>query len=260
MRYGVCVGNDTKKVKLAAEVGYDYVESGFQFFGRGDDAEIENFIKVLDECNIKCEAANCFMPSDLPVSGPDVDDEKNAAFVEVGMRKGKEAGLKTVVFGSSGARRVPEGFGYDKAFRQLGHFLADIVSPIAEKYGITVTVEPLSPGESDIINTVYEGVMLSAMVNKDNIKGLADLYHMVNAGDTADDVKRLKGSICHGHISNPVSRNGQKRLYPLDDDEYDYKSFVEALEFAGCERCSIEAGCIDFDAEAPVAIKMLKSL
>lgn len=260
MRFGVCVGNDTEKVKLASEYGYDYVEGGFQFFGRGEEEQINAFIKTLNENNIKCEAVNCFMPSDLPVTGDNVDYEAITAFVKRGMEMGAKAGVKVVVFGSSGARRVPSEYNYAKAFRQLVFFLKEVVSPIAKENDITVTVEPLTPGESDIIGTINEGAMLAAAVDKENIKGLADLYHMYNVNDTAEGILHLHDIIYHGHISNPVGRDGKKRLYPLSADEYDYKSFVDALEKIGCPRCSIEASCDDFVTEAKTAIGVLRSL
>ena len=40
----------------------------------------------------------------------------------------------------------------------------------------------------------------------------------------------------------------------------DYKSFIDALEYVGCPRCSVEAGNHDFASEAVVAMKLLKSL
>ncbi len=260
MRYGVCVGDDTEKVKLASEYGFDYVESGFQFFARGEKEKIDEYIKTLEECNIKCEAVNCFMPSDLPVTGDNVDYKQIADFVKKGMENGSKAGVKTVVFGSSRARLVPKEYSYDKAFRQLVFFLKEIVSPIAAQYDITVVTEPLTYGESDIICTLNEGAMLAAAVDKENIKGLGDLYHMQNAGDTAERITHLHGIIKHAHISYPFSRDGKKRVYPASKDEYDYKSFTDALISVDCPRCSIEAGTDDFKNDAKIAIEVLRSL
>lgn len=261
MRYGVCLGGKaTADISVAAQLGYDYFETNFGFLARGTDEEYEAFKKTVKESGIKCEAANCFMPNDLPVTGPSVDCEAIKAYVDKGMCRGVEVGLETVVFGSGGARRIPEGFSYAEGIRQIGYFLGEIVSPIAAKYGITIVIEPLCAAECNMINTVNEGVMLSVIANKDNIQTLADIYHMKFAGDTPDNIRMLKGSIKHAHISNPLPAGVTKRIYMKPGDDCDYKAFADALVFAGCPRCSIEASTKDFPADAAEAIKVLRSL
>lgn len=237
-----------QNVKIAKDAGFDYMECGFAMLSRADEKTFECFKSALEENDIKCEAANCFMPADLPIIGKEYDGAEYVEYIENGMKRGKEIGMKIVVFGSSAARSVPDGVSYAEGFRQLGDFLGRVVSPIASKYGITVVTEPLRKDETNIINTVKEGVMLAVLSGKDNIACLADLYHMVS--DNNDDIRQLRGSIRHAHFSNPHSGNELKRLFPKSFDEYDYRSFIDALEYAGCERCSVEARCIDYPKEA----------
>lgn len=256
MRYGMCMGLDSpENIKVAKNAGYDYIECNFGALSRRDDEVFNKFKLTLLENDIKCEAANCFMPGDLPIIGNDYTSEAYVNHVENGMRRGSEIGLKTVVFGSGGARRVPDGVSFAEGFRQLGDFLNRVVSPIAEKYGITVVIEPLRTNETNIIHSVTEGVMLAAMSGKDNIAGLADLYHVVGAGDTNDDIRLLKGSIKHAHLANPTGRR-----FPKSAEEFDYQSFIDALTYAGCERCSVEAGYDDYTTEAVETANFLKSI
>lgn len=261
MRFGVCRGVDAiEDIKTAAKAGFDYIECGFSGLSRCSDAEFEAFAAVLSENNIKCEAANGFLPRDYKVVGEEFNEQKIAAYIEKGMERGAAVGLKVVVFGSGKARAVPEGMSFAKAYSELVYFLGEVAAPIAAKYGITVVTEPLRKDESNIIHTVKEGVMLGAATGKENVGGLGDIYHMVGAGDTYDDIKELKGSLLHAHISNPNEKDGKKRTYPASADEFDYKGFIDALEYAGCPRCSVEAGCDDFAKEAPITAKLLKSL
>lgn len=261
MRYGVCFGIDkVERVKIAADAGFDYIECGFCGLSRESDEVFESFKAALKENNIKCESANGFIPKDLPLIGEAYDKEKTAAYIENGMKRGAEIGLKTVVFGSGKARAVPENISYAEGFRQLGVFLSGVVSPLAKKYGITVVIEPLRTQECNIINTVKEGTMLAVLSEKDNIACLADIYHMMYAGESYDEIRQLKGSLKHAHISNPSFEDGGNRTYPADSGEYDYQGYVDALTYAGCERCSVEAGCDDFETEAPVAGRLLKAL
>lgn len=259
MRYGMCMGIDSpQNVKIAKDAGFDYMECGFSMLSRADDEVYAKFKTALEENGIRCEAANCFMPADLPVIGHDYGSDKYVGYIENGMKRGKELGMECVVFGSSAARNVPDGVRYAEGFRQLGDFLGRVVSPIAEKYGMTVVIEPLRKDETNIINTVKEGTMLAVISGKDNIACLADLYHMVS--DDNSDIRQLKGSIRHAHFSNPYSKNNLKREFPKSFDEYDYRSFIDALEYAGCERCSVEARCLDYPTEAVESGNFIKLL
>ena len=259
MRYGMCMGIDSpQNVKTAKDAGFDYMECGFSLLSRADEEMFEKFKAALEESNIKCEAANCFLPGDLPVINHDYRSRKYVDYIEKGMTRGKQIGLEVIVFGSSAARSVPEGTSFAEGFRQLGDFLKCVVSPLAEKYGMTVVIEPLRKNETNMINTVKEGTMLAVLSENDNIACLADLYHMVD--DRNDDIRQLKGSIKHAHFSNPSSTNGLKRGFPKSFDEYDYQAFIDALKYAGCERCSVEAKCIDYSTEAFEAGNHIKQL
>lgn len=261
MRFGVCTGLDNEEnVKIAAESGYDYIECGFQMFANASEEQLCEWEEREKKYNIYSEAVNCFLPGSLPVTGENVDYDALAEFVARGMKNCARMGVKTVVFGSSGARSIKEGFSYEKAVRQMGYFLREIASPEAAKYGITIVTEPLRKAETNMINTVKEGVLLAALADRDNVRCLADLYHMAQCGDTYEDLLMITDSVIHAHIANPVERDGKNRVYPLSADEYDYKSFIDALSKGTCERCSIEAGVTDFATEAPAAIKVLRSL
>lgn len=251
MRYGVCIGSDHTKIAKAKAAGFDYVETGFAMLANADETEYELFRDALSKAEIFCESANCFIPGEMKTTGDNIDYEALAAYIDRGMARGKKLGLETVVFGSGGSRSVPAGFSFYKAFQQLQYFLRETVSPIAEKYGITVVVEPLC--DCNIMRTVKEGVGLAAAVDKANVKGLGDLFHMCEMADTPADIKDVRGAIGHAHIAEPHSR-----VYPTDASKYDYKSFTDALEYAGCPRCSVEAGTDDFDRDAVLAAKVLK--
>ena len=262
MRYGVSFHLQLwQQVALAKDAGFDYVECGFQHLVRGDDAMLEQYRRALRENEILCEAANCFLPGDLPIIGTDFARAEMKDYIETGMRRGSEMGLQIVAFGSGGARKLPEGVSFAEGFRELGAFLREVVSPIAEQNGVTVVIEPLRKSECNMIHTLDEGVMLAALADRPNISCLADVYHMWGAGESFDDIRRMRGCIAHGHISNPETPNLEaKRTFPLQKDEFDFKGFVDALRDALCPRCSIEARCYDFASEIKKSGEILRSL
>lgn len=261
MRYGVCFGIEfPERVAIAKKAGFDYIEGGFCTLSRGSDEVFEAFKKALEENDLKCEAANGFFPRDLVLLGDEYDEEKVKEYIENGMKRGAQIGLKKIAFGSSKSRSVPEGMSYAEAFAGLGKVLHNVIAPICEKYGVTIVTEPLRKDECNIINTIKEGVMLSVLADNESISTLGDIYHMIGEGDTYDDVKQLKGCLKHCHISNPNSKQGLKRDFPLDESEFDYKGFIDAMAYAGCETCSIEAQTNDFEADTLAAGAFLKTL
>ncbi len=263
MKYGVCICFDNiEGIKQAAEIGYDYVEFSFQAIVNADDKAFNNMKNLLSELNIKCETTNCFLPGSFNISSGNADMNEVAAFVEKGMKRGQELGLRIVVFGSGGAKQIPDGVEFGTAFKRLYEFLRDIVSPIAGKYDIQIAIEPLCKKEVNIINTVIEGAMLAVATGKDNIAVLADIYHMKEENETWQDILDVGSQLIHSHISNPGSdSNNAKRVYPTDKNEYDYKGFLDAIEKVGCKRCSVEASIAgDFYENLAKTYKLLKAI
>lgn len=255
MKFGVCIGGECEKIAIAKKCGFDYVESAFGLLAADPREKYDAFLNELKKYDFTCESVNCFLPGNLNVVGENVDLDAVAAYVKKGMENGEKMGVKTVVFGSGGARRIPDGFAYDRAIRQLIVFLKQVAGPIASEHGINVVIEPLRSRDTNVINTVKEGAMLAAAADHPNVWGLVDLYHMYAENDTVEDVLQLRGVIRHAHIAEPV-----KRVYPTFDDEYDYHPFLDTLEAVGCPRCSLEAGYADFAVDAGIAAKMLKRL
>ena len=256
MKFGICCGFDG--ISVAAKYGFDYVETNFRNLATSSSEDYEKFLSELKTNNIACEAANCFMPGELKVTGPDVDYNAIKQYLTVGFARAAEAGIKVVVFGSGASRDIPAGYNYKDAINDIIIFIKDYAGPIAAEYGITIVFEPLCKMETNIINTIKEGAMLASAIGLSNIGTLGDLYHMYVENDTYDDVKELKGVFLHAHVSNPVSGNpDMKRIYMKESDSFDYNGFFEALEYVGCERVSIEANTSNLDEDAAEAIKVL---
>ena len=260
MKIGVCFSLDLPaQVKPSKEAGFDYVECSFQSLVRAPEAAYEAYRKALKENSIPCEAANCFLPGELSVIGEDYKRDEMKDYIRRGMERGVGVGLKTVVFGSGWARRLPEGVPFREGFSQLADFLGTVAAPIAGEFGVTVAVEPLRRDECNMIHTLDEGAALVLLSGAKEIGLLADVYHMWGAGDTFETVRSMKGLLRHGHVSNPLPANkADKRTFPHAPDEFDYAGFFDALKAAGAERCSIEARVFDFPAEVRISGEVLQ--
>ena len=211
MRYGNCVSyKNITQIKILKESGFDYIETGLSALWTATEQEISDFLTALDENNIKCEAVNVLFPGGIALTGENAQFEKAKDYISEIFEKTKKIGFKSVVFGSGGARKCPDGFPKEKAVEQIIKVVNDYLIPAAEKYNFTLAIEELNRGETNTINTVDEAEYIINQVNNPKVKLLVDLYHITLENY---DVKKLseKGGILeHCHIANPYNN----RFYP----------------------------------------------
>lgn len=256
MKFGVCVGTDIEKMKYIKSLGYDYAEGHCQQIAKKD----KEYLDEMKATGLPMVAANCFIGLRI------VGEEKNEAEVKEYLAKLFEnasfLGLEYLVFGSSAARRIPEGMSLEEGRAQIVDFLKNDVASLAEKYGIIIAIEPLRPEECNAINTVADGIEIAKAVDSPYVKVLADVAHMYVQNEDLEMLREYKGWVVHAHTSNPAPDDSLdcKRIYPTAADEFRQASFVEPLKAIGVEHCSIEADVIDFESDAKKAYEVLKGL
>ncbi|HZK21931.1 MAG TPA: sugar phosphate isomerase/epimerase family protein [Oscillospiraceae bacterium] len=256
MKIGVCVSaKESGRIKAAKEAGFDYIEISVSGLSDMTKSEVENFRDTLISNNIPCEAANCFIKPDNKLVGKTVDYKAIIEYLDRVLPPAEDIGIKTIVFGSGGARNREDDFPADKAYRQVVLFLKEYAAPKCKNHGIEIAIEPLMREASKMIHTVKDAVQLAKDSGKDNVKALADILHMYKNDDALDNILKYDKGIIHSHISNP-----KERYFPLSADEYDYKSFINNLKAVGCKRCSIEAHTDNFELDITPAFKTLDSL
>ena len=101
------------------------------------------------EAPVPIRAANGFLPGSLKCTGPDANHEGVLSFAEVAFRRAQKVGIETICFGSSGARSIPAGFNREAAEGQFVELLRKM-GALAEPYGVTVAVEPLTGEEAEV--------------------------------------------------------------------------------------------------------------
>jgi len=249
---GVCV--DASRFDAAQAAGFDYVEVGASRVAGLPEEEFAKLVAQVRQLRIPVAAANTFIPGTIKVVGPEIDKARQEAYVEGCLSRLQKLGVKIVVFGSGGSRRVPDGFSRDEAFAQLVDFCRR-VAPIAGKHGITIAIEPLRRQETNIVNTAREGLALAKAVDRPEIRLLVDFYHLSEEAESPDVLLEAGKTVVHVHVANPKGR-----VYPLSADEAAYAPFFANLCKIGYTgRVSVEASTTDFEAQAPKSIAMLRT-
>ena len=187
------------------------------------------------------------------MSDADFDQAAQLAYVRTAFTRLQKIGTTIVVFGSGGARRIPEGFDKAEAFKQLVDF-GRRIAPEAQAHGITVAVEPLRQQESNIINSAGEGLELVNAIGHPNFQLMIDFYHLASEKEDPEIVIRAASHIRHLHTANPAGR-----VFPLEWTEFDYAPFFANLRKIGYDkRISVEASTTDFAGQAPRSIALLR--
>jgi len=251
VKVGYCTGLNNLAAAKAA--GFDYVELGTTEIAGLSDADFDAAAARIKTLGIATPAANLFLPATLKVVGPDVNLEQQTAYVKKAMSRLSRLGVEVLVFGSGGARRVPDGFSKDEAFKQLVDFGRRAAAE-AKPYNITVAIEPLRKQETNIINSAAEGLDLVTAIDHPNFQLMIDFYHLASEQEDPAIVLKAKDHVRHLHVANP---NG--RVFPQKWDEYNYAPFFANLKAIGYDRrLSMEGNTTDLAAQAPVTIALLR--
>ena len=115
----------------------------------------------------------------------------------------------------------------------LGDALNEL-GPLAEKHGVPLIYEPLNRYETNLLTTIADGVEFLTTLRTDNIKLLADLFHMnIEEADLPAAIRAGKGHIGHVHFvdsNRQATGRGHMDLGPICAaiKEIQYDGFVSA--------------------------------
>ncbi len=246
VQFGYCC--EPEDAALYAEAGFDFVEYNASAVLCRDD-----YNERIGCAALPCLSANCFVAGKLKIVGDHVDRPALLAHAEKVITRAGECRIPSIVFGSGGARNVPEGFSVGKAAEQILSFVQDLL-PVLERSGVTLVLEPLGIPDSNIINTVGAGAALVSRINHPNVKLLADSYHFYKSDNALESLTWSVPLLRHIHVATTPDR-----LAP-GMQEWNLTEFFSVLKHGGY-RGGISVECLggaDKKREAETAIAALR--
>ncbi len=236
MKFGVCCGGDRLKA-IQKFNAYSYIEPPlFVVNGMSD----KDFLKLCEDVKahgLKIEAFNCLFPWDsvLIADGRDLDDL--TAYLEKALARASAAGADIVVFGSGKPRRIPDGMPREEGERRFVELLR-IIGDIAAKNGVRIAIEPLNRDETNLCNTVAEGIEFCRRAGHPSIGVLCDFYHVFRSGETLEAIENAGSLLFHAHLA----RANVDRAMPIDDADLEAcRAWAAALKKCGYQgRLSLE--------------------
>lgn len=254
MRFGVCTG--IENAALLKEIGYDYIELNLSKQDEITEEQMREQVSLLKGLNLYSETFNCFYPAGKRIVGEDTTPEDELRdYTHRVLERAARLGGQIVVYGSSKARNIPEGFSRERAYEQFCHF-ARLSGEIAQQYGIVVVLEPLNKLETNFFLTEEEALQIMHDVDHPNVRVLADMYHICKEKEDFAHVIQAGSDLRHVHIATP-----EVRTLPSFEDSFDYSTFAAALQQAGYHaRMSLEGHLKgeDMRAEWTEALAVLK--
>ena len=204
---GVC-GNPPDFPKTE-QYGYDYFEPSAASLAAMTDTAFGAFRDQVQASKTKCESVNILFRNQKVV-GPDVNLDAVCTYLDSTFDRCRAVGTTVVVWGSSGSRRVPDGYSRDTAWEQIIAFLKR-AGDVAKAKGLVIGIEPLRKQESNIINTGAEALKLVHDVNHPQVKMIIDYYHLRVENEDPEIVRTAKNEIVHLHFANPTGGGGRIR-------------------------------------------------
>ena len=255
IKIGVCAGPD--KLEAAYRAGFDYLEISMAGLQAMSKEEYQALLARAGKSALPVRACNCLLPGNLKVTGPERDDKALIRYLKTAFERAQALGVRTAVFGSGGARSVPEGFAFSDAWRQIQSFLV-LACEIADQRGISIAIEPLRRQECNILNLVSEGTAMASLYKHARLGVLGDTFHMISSSEPYAALIHAGTLLLHMHVSAPLE-DLSGRVFPHEGDGQDYEALFALLLSAGyVGRVSVEASCRDFDREGAQAARILK--
>lgn len=192
----------------AAKAGFEAVEFWWPFPVAVPSAEdVDAFVNAVQEAGVQLSGLN-FFAGDMPagerglVSSPSRASEFNdniAVVVEIGKRLNCTAFNALYGLAEDGVDAAEQTETAIKNLNAAGRAVAEI--------GGTVLLEPVSGAEAYPVKTAQDALDIIAKLDVDNVKLLADFYHMsVNGDDVAKVIDEHAGDFGHVQIADSPGR------------------------------------------------------
>ncbi|MGB7158828.1 MAG: sugar phosphate isomerase/epimerase family protein [Tepidisphaeraceae bacterium] len=211
--------------RKAAELGFDAVEVFPPDAQTLDELDLKG---LLAEHSLKLAAVGTgagWVKHKLRLTDPDrARREPARAFIRSIIEAGGRLGAPAIIGSMQG--RWGDGLERDEATFYLADALASL-GKFAATFGVPLLYEPLNRYETNFANTMAGGSRILRTLQSDNVKLLADLFHMnLEEADVAAALRAGAGDIGHVHFADSNRR-------PAGHGHTDFAPIVRALREIG---------------------------
>ena len=248
---------------IAKRLGYHGIEiAPFTLSASAEDISVEmrkQTRRIISDIGLETVGLHWLFagPTDLHIT---TDDKKiwgrTRDYLSCLLDLCSELGGKVLVLGSPKQRSLLPGQSFEDARLRAAELLVSVLDK-AEKLDLTICLEPLSPVETDFINTVAQGMEMVRQINHPNLKIHLDVKAMCSETKPVPDIIRSVRAedVGHFHVNDA-------NLYGPGMGNVDYGPIAEAVRDIGWDNwLSVEVFKYDPDPEtiARKSIEYLRS-
>ena len=221
-------------------LGFDFLEVALGPLNLEDDGAFAAAKAAVARAPLPMPVFSRLLPLSMKIVGPGADRRRIQRYLARMAEITDAAGADIVVLGAGLARNVPDGWSRDRALEQLVETVSWCSDALADS-GTIVALEAPNHAETNLVNTIAEAVDVAKIVNRSNVRVIADLYHLYAEPESFDVVTALSGWIVHVHLSDS-NRRPPGPAGPSNDDPYDVGPLFDRLKASGYDgRLSIES-------------------
>jgi sugar phosphate isomerase/epimerase len=235
MQIGWCAPlADADAVKRA---GLDFIEPPLAPLGLEDATAFAAAKADIARCPLPTSAFCVLFPRDMTVVGSNVDERRVKTYLGRAAELLNVGKARIIVFGSGWARNIPDDWERARGEQQYLQSLSWCADALKGS-GTTLVIEPLNRKESNLVNSVAEGVRYAKLVDRPEIRVLADFYHMDEENEPLATLAEHMAWLKHIHLADTGRRNP-------GTGSYDYDRFFGYLKSGGytgmiCAECKLE--------------------
>ncbi len=217
------------------------------------DEQFQANVLKIKNLRVPMYAFNIFIPGELKIVGPEVNESAVLTYVDKVFQRCKAAGVSRIIWGSGGSRRVPDGFDHAKAKEQFIS-IAKKIAAKASQYNITLALENLNSTETNFITTVEEALDIVKKVDHKNLRLCVDIYHMLKEGESPSSILKAKGYVIYCEVAEKEGRT------PPGVQGDDFRPYFTALKQVGYnDKIMIECRWENVAAQGQIAFQKLQT-
>jgi sugar phosphate isomerase/epimerase len=223
LKIGYCA--PLEKADVLKAIGYDFIEPKLMSYPLEDQQSLDNAKTAVSRSSLPILAFCAFFPYDMRLVGPEVDQDHLKSYLARAAGLTNAAGAEVAVMGSAWSRNVPENWERSRAEDQLLQAYSWAADAF-EGTGVVIGIEPQNRKEANIITNLTEAVGYAKAVNRDEIKVMADFYHMDEESEPLETLRTFSDWIVHVQLADTGRQNP-------GTGSYDYDTFFRHLKECG---------------------------
>jgi len=244
--------------KTIIACGIDFIEPGLAKIAGMSADDFDTSARSIEEENIHIQSVNWFLPKEVRVNGPNVDQAVSRQFLEHALPRAVRLGAKAIVFGSPGSRSLPDGFSLDTGRMQMIDFCrlcSDVIREL--QFDLRIAVEHVNHTETNFVNTFAQALSIVREVDRPEIGLAADFYHFAMEKESMEIIGEAADLVCAVQLANPEGRCFPKPGAAIPGLEEFFQQLVN-IDYQGGVSVEATVGD-DLEADCRGAVERLKS-